>query len=203
VKNVTKKLSGVTLGLMIAGGTVGIVQADVFNATATVSSTISLVETTALDLGELYVTARAGGQNAGSDGSAGTFRIETDGTIVATAGNDTTGDHGIFATGHISKFVQIGTSTVGVITVTGASPFNTVTITHGSITPLTHSSANPALPTIEFTTLLTNPGNAATLLLDASGNGDILVGGFFTAGTSTSAYADGVYTGSYEITVAY
>ena len=201
MKNVTKKLSGVTLGLMIAGGSIGIVQADVFNATATVSSTISLVETTALDLGEIYVTAMPGGTN--TVGTAGTFRLATDGTVSSTAGDASTGVHGIFASGHISKFVQIGTSTVGVITVTGASPFNTVTITHGATTNLTHSSANPALPVITFSTLVTNPANAATLLLDASGNGDILVGGLFTAGQSTSAFADGVYTGTYEINVAY
>jgi len=201
VKNVTKKLSGVTLGLMIAGGSIGIVQADVFNATATVSSTISLVETTALDLGEIYVTAMPGGTN--TVGTAGTFRLATDGTVSSTAGAASTATHGIFASGHISKFVQIGSSTVGVITVTGASPFNTVTITHGATTNLTHSSANPALPVITFTTLVTNPDNAATLLLDASGNGDILVGGLFTAGQSSSAFADGVYTGTYEINVAY
>lgn len=202
MKNVTKKLSGVTLGLMIAGGTVGIVQADVFNATATVSSTITLVENTALDLGELYVTADANG-GAQSAGTQGTFRLNTDGTVGATNGTAETAAHGIFANGHVSKFVQIGTSTVGVIRVTGASPFNTVTVSHGALTALTHSSANPALPTIEFTAMVTNPADTATLLLDASGDGDILVGGLFTAGESDSAYADGVYTGTYEINVAY
>jgi len=201
VKNVTKKLSGVTLGLMIVGGSVGLVQADVFNATATVSSSISLVETTALDLGSIYVTAS---DSLDGTGTAGTLRLATSGTTTVTDGAATVSSNGaVFSAGHVSKFVALGTPVNGVITVTGAAPFGTVTVTHGTLTALTHSSANPALPTILFSSLTTSPANGATVSLDASGDGAITVGGLFTAQAGQVAYADGTYTGTYEINVAY
>ena len=202
MKNVTKKLSGVTLGLMMVGGSVGLVQADVFNATATVSSTISLVETTALDLGSLYVTATD--SLATNGGTAGTLRLTTGGTTTTTDGSAVvTTTSSVFSAGHVSKFVVLGSATNGVITVTGAAPFGTVTVTHGATTALTHSSGNPALPTIAFTTLITSPTTGGTMTLDASGDGAITVGGLFTAGSSQAVFADGSYTGTYEINVAY
>ena len=187
MKNVTKKLSGVTLGLMM----VGVVHADTFNVTATVSSTIALVETTALDLGTLFMP------DATCAGTGSVLTIQTDGTAASIAAGG-----GACSTDNI---VSLAPDTPGIITVTGAAPFGTVTITSGvTTTDLVHSSNNPALPVIEHTSSLTLPANAATLTLDANGDGDIIVGGTFSAeDNAAAAYADGVYTGTYDIDVSY
>ena len=193
MKNLTKQISGVTLGLMM----VGAVQADTFNATATVSSSITLVETTALDLGTLFLPTTPA-NCANTDESTLTISAVGAAAVIGVGANNCAN----------ANFVSLAPETPGVVTVTGAAAFGTVTVTSGTPIALVHSSGNPALPTIEFTDVVTNPLTANTLTLDANGDGAITVGGVFTLNDSVvnaalTAYADGVYTGTYDIDVSY
>lgn len=182
MKKLTKAVSGISLGLAAAGA----VQAETFNVTATVQNAIALVETTPFSLGTLYVT-----NNASAASTPATLTVTSAGAVSSADGNIG------------SKIISLDTVTLGVVSVSGAQPFGTVTVEHGTLTNLVHSSGNPALPVIEFNTLDTDPADAATVTLDANGDGDINVGGTFSTEQITTDYADGVYTGSYEINVAY
>ncbi|OUR90580.1 hypothetical protein A9Q81_19035 [Gammaproteobacteria bacterium 42_54_T18] len=196
MKNVTKKLSSVVVGLMVVGG----VQADTFNATATVQSTITLVETTPFDMGTIFVTASDTTND--TNGTAATLTITTAGVFTPVDGVTATGE-GVNAAGYVSKFVSLAPATPGVISVAGAAAFGTVTVTSGTPTALTHSSGSPSIPDIVFSTVVTLPVTTGTLTLDGAGAGDILVGGTFAAADSVNQYTDGVYTGTYDISVAY
>jgi len=194
VKNSAIKLSGVTLGLMMAGA----VHADTFNATASVSSTITLVETTALDLGTLFIPTQIVACDGANANLSSFFTVETDGSagsVTAGIGNCNTTD-----------MVSLSSETPGLVTVTGASPFGSVTIdSNTASTPMVHSSGNPSLPNITVT-IVTLPADGASLTLDANGDGGIIVGGDFGPELGTSnvtAFADGVYTGTYDIDVSY
>ena len=77
----------------------------------------------------------------------------------------------------------------------------TSNVTH---TDFVHSSGNPALPVIMVTSSLTDPLSLNAVVLDANGDGPIGVGGSFQAEADNgTAYADGVYTGTYDIDVSY
>ena len=193
MNNLTKKISGVTLGLMM----VGAVQADTFNATATVSSSITLVETTPLDLGTLFLPTTPANCANGDESTLTISSVGAAAVIAAGANNCANAD-----------FISLAPDTPGVVTVTGAAAFGTVTVTSGTPVALTHASANPALPTIEFTSVVTAPTTGNTITLDANGDGSIVVGGVFTledsvANAALTAYADGIYTGTYDINVSY
>lgn len=195
MKNVTKKLSGVTLGLMMIGG----VHADTFNATATVSSAITLVETTPLDLGTLFLPTTPAANCVLANVSDITISAVGAAAVIGAATNNCAN----------ADIVSLAPETPGVITVTGASPFGSVIVTSGTPTDLIHSSGNPSLPTIIFGSVVTNPLTANSLTLDANGDGAITVGGVFrledgaAENTTLTAYADGVYTGTYDISVSY
>jgi len=187
MKNMASRLSGVTLGLMMAGA----VNADNFDATATVSSVITLVETDALDLGSLFMPD----SNCGGVGAF--LTIPTNGSASTLTGG-TGGCSG-------DDIVSLAPDTPGLITITGAAPFGTVTV-DSSTAPvdLVHSSLNGSLPVIVFTTLNTLPVDTGTVSLDVNGDGTIVVGGVFTAEVSNvNGYQDGVYTGNYDINVSY
>ena len=187
MKNLTAKLSGVTIGLMM----VGAVHADQFDATATVSSAITLVETTALDLGTLFMP------DSNCSGTGSFMTVPTDGSSVLITGG----------TGNCAgdDIVSLAAGTAGLITITGAAAFGTVTV-DSSTAPLdlVHFTLNGTLPVIVFTTLTTLPTDGNTVTLDANGDGGIVVGGVFTAEVSNAnGYQDGLYTGNYDIDVSY
>ncbi len=194
MKIFTKSLIALSAGSLLAAG------ANAFDITATVSSTISVTETVAFSLGTVYGTTADTNDTSATEG---TITISPAGVVSTVDGTAATGD-GANAALHVSKFVALGGQQAGTVSVSGAAAFGTVTV-DSSAAPvaLTHSSGSPTIPDIVFTTLTTSPADGATLSLDASGAGDILVGGTFTAADSLSQYSDGVYTGSYDVTVAY
>lgn len=195
MKMLTKSLIALSAGSLLAAG------ANAFDVTATVSSTISVTETVAFTLGTVYATS-ADVTNDTSE-TAGTMTITPAGVVSSVDGTAATGD-GANAAGHVSKFVALGGQQAGTVSVSGAAAFGTVTV-GSAATPvsLTHESGSPSIPDIVFTTLTTLPADGDPLALDASGAGDILVGGTFTAADSTSQYSDGIYTGTYDVTVSY
>lgn len=198
MKPISKYLIATTAGCLLSAG------AHAYDVTATVSNTITLTETTPLSLGSVFI--RKGLDADGTTDSTPAFIVlsPTTGDVTETAAT-ADGDAG----DTISKFVSLGGAQAGVLSVSGAQAFGEVTITHDPTTPttnLTHESGNPSIPVIQFTTLTTSPADAATLTLDGTGAGDILVGGTFTAveaATAGTAYQDGVYTGTYSLTVSY
>jgi hypothetical protein len=185
MKNLTKTLIAVSAGALISVG------ANAFDVTATVTNTITLTQTTPMTLGNVYLKKGVGA------GAQAYVDLDPDtGALTSTVGAEATTP---------GKFVGLGGAQAGVLSVTGAQAFGDVTVNHGALTNLVHSSGNPGLPVIVFTSLDTTPADAALLTLDGSGNGDILVGGRFTSAAPAAggAYQDGTYTGTYAITVSY
>ena len=202
-----KNLTKLTLGALTLSFAAAQANAETFNATAEISNAISLTETTPFSIGTVFITKADGtiGDNADA-GATDAAQINIDAlTGAVTTGNGTTdtGDGAV---------TPLGGEQVGVLTVTGAAPFADLVITATAPTAandLVHSSANPAIPTINFlalTAIADDADNGGTLTLDASGNGNILIGGEFGASdraTFTGTYADGTYTGTYSVSVSY
>lgn len=197
----------IALAPVIASSLVaGSVFAETFNASATVSNTISLTETTPFTFGSLFIKRGADADNQ----DAGSGAIDPATLVVTPAGATTGSVEDGDETDVPSKIVSLGGITVGVVSVTGAAPFGSLTVTSNATpTNLTHSSGNPALPPIVFSSIATSPANGSSLTLDANGDGNINVGGTIVASyvngsaTVSTDYADGTYTGSYTITVSY
>ena len=194
MKTFSKFLIATSAGTLLAAG------AHAFDVTATVSNTITLTETTPFTLGSVFIRLHI---DTDADSTAAFLTVNpTTGVATTTAGNEADA-----SPQQNSKFVSLGGVQVGQLTVAGAQPFGSLTVTHGTRTDLIHSSGNPSLPTIKFTTLTTSPADAGTLTLDGTGGGEILVDGVFTAqedtATGGSPYQDGAYTGTYAITVSY
>ena len=189
MKTLSKYLVATTAGALLATGA----SAETFNVTAEVANTIALTETTPLNFGSLYVRRGTGA------GAAATLTLTPAGAFTGTG-------TGAEAT-TVSRIVSLGSSTAGVLSVTGASPFASVTVTSNAApTDLIHPSGNPALPVVTFNAITTDPAHNAALALDAKGDGDILVGGQMTAASAAgagTAYAEGTYTGTYVVTVSY
>jgi hypothetical protein len=197
MKNLTKFLLAAGASTLLCSG------AYAYNITATVSNTITLAQTTPFTIGSVFV--RQGVDIDATVGSTPANIIINPTTSAATA---TAADADADVGDSISKFVSLGGAQAGVLSVTGAQPFGAVTVTSGSPTNLIHSSGNPALPVIIFSTVTTSPATAGTLTLDGTGAGQILVGGTFTAAEATTlgavaSYQDGTYTGTYAVTVSY
>lgn len=190
-----KTLIATSAGTMLTAG------AHAFDATATVSNAITLTETTPMSLGSLFIKKGLDAVNTGNGvGAVLTLDQDAGSASTTTPGSDADGAD------TASNIVSLGGAQAGVLEVTGAQAFGSLTVTHGALTDLVHSGGNPAVPVIDFTSLLTTPANAGTLTLDAAGAGQILVGGTFTAAvaaTAGTAYQDGVYTGTYALTVSY
>lgn len=194
MKTFSKFLIATSAGTLLAAG------AHAFDVTATVSNTIALTETTPFALGSVFIRLHV---DSDTDSTPAVLTVNpTTGAAATTAGTEADA-----SPQQNSKFVSLGGVQAGVLTVAGAQPFGSLTVTHGTKTDLIHSSGNPSLPTIKFTTLTTSPIGGGTLTLDGTGGGQILVGGTFTAQEDTStggaAYQDGAYTGTYAITVSY
>ena len=189
MNTLSKYLVATTAGALLATGA----SAETFNVTAEVANTIALTETTPLNFGNLYVRRGTGA------GTAATLTLATTGSFTGTGlGTEAT---------TVGRIVSLGGATAGVLSVTGASPFASVTVTSNATpTDLVHSSGNPSLPVVTFNAITTDPAHNAALVLDANGDGDILVGGQMTAATAVAAgtaYAEGTYTGTYVVTVSY
>ena len=187
-------------------------QADTFVITANVDNAITLVETTPFTLGDIFIVAETGTVGAGTDAALLTIDDASDTTVTAST----------FATNPTSTIVPLGGATAGLISITGAAPFTAITVTPSVATTdhLQHNSGSPAVPDIEWNTIVAYDGadttstasntvgtstNTIAVTTDGSGNADIIVGGIFEAAESaaTDDYEDGSYTGSYDIDVSY
>lgn len=180
-------------------------QADTFDVTATVDNAITLVETTPFTLGSIYILAETDAVVSSNSNSA-TITIDADGDATTDATNANT-----------SAIVSLGGSVAGLLSITGAAAFTSITVTPGTDSDLAHSSGSPAVPDIlvddivvydaDDTSSSASASASATIsvVTDGSGNADIIVGGVFMADASTASddYESGTYTGSYTVDVAY
>lgn len=181
-------------------------QADTFNVTATVDNAITLVETTPFSVGSLYLQA----ENVGSDEQTtanALMDIDSAGATTITGTTETSGT---------SNIVSLGGVQTGLISISGAAAFTSVTVTPALNTDLSHVSGSPAIPDIavididvfDATATGTTASAAATASMtvttDASGNADIIVAGSIAAADGAADdYEDGSYTGTYDVDVAY
>lgn len=178
-------------------------QADTFNVTATVDNAITLTETTPFSIGSIYITA----ETVQTAADAALLTIDEAGSATDTATAETAGT---------SQIVALGGATNGVLSISGAAPFTSITVTPATNTDMSHSSGSPSVPDIvintinvwdasDTTTTAASGGGTMTVTTDAGGAADILVGGVFMAGdnASAAAYEDGTYTGTYDVDVAY
>ncbi|WP_317931667.1 hypothetical protein [Halioxenophilus sp. WMMB6] len=184
-------------------------QADTFDITATVNNAITMTETTPFTLGSIYILAETG--TAGT--TTATLAID-DASGTSTGASDYTNP--------TSTIVALGGAQAGLIAISGAAPFTAITVTPSVATTdnLAHSSGSPAVPDIVWDSITAYNGantaltatntvgtNANTFTVTTNGTGDasIIVGGTFSAAAAatTDAYADGTYTGTYTIDVAY
>lgn len=183
---ISKYLIATTAGALLATGA----HSETFDVSAEVVSTVALTETTPLNFGSLYI-------RRGTAGVASTLTLGANGTFTGT-GQGTVGPTG-------SRIVSLGGQTAAELTISGASPFTTLTIdtTTTGPTPLVHSSGNGTLPTIIVGALVTD-AVGGQITLDGNGDGTIRVGApITTAAVGTPAYSEGTYTGEYTVSVSY
>jgi hypothetical protein len=156
-------------------------QADTFTATATVLNTITLTPTQDLTFGTLYA------KSGGGSGDVETLTM-TPGGIITYAGTGTT-----------SKLISLGGQAPAIINISGMAASTTVNVVTDN--PVNLSTGNPAVATFVLT--VTDDTSAGTVTTDASGNATIKVGGTITTQDTANTYQNGVYTGSYDVTVSY
>ncbi len=173
-------------------------------ASVEITNAFSLVETTSISFGNLQLT------NDTSSGTNGVVVVSIPGDanpMTLTAADPTEASGNILAQGNPAVF-----------DVTGAAPFTTMTIDLSGLNAvtLTNSDAPPATPTLTmdlsgtdqaFVVGGANDGlDLATgdLVTDANGAVGLSLGGTLTSDDSaTAVYADGTYSGSYNLTITY
>jgi len=156
------------------------VRADTFSATATVSNVITMTETQALDFGSVYAISGGGAGDVES-------MSMTPGGVITYGG-----------TGTISNLVSLGGQTPGIIDLSGMAANTTVTVTSGGEVDL--NNGNPASATFVF---VVSDDTAGSLTTDGTGAGTINIGGSITTEDTANTFQDGIYTGSYDVTVSY
>lgn len=163
-----------------APDTAYIIHHDLVDISAQAQSAINLVQNQALSFGSLSAYSDPGAQ--------ATMTLHTNSTVdITNAGN--------------AKMTFLGGAAAASIRVSGAAPYYGVTITPepGNIF-LTHVTPGGVARFIAGSFITSPAGSGRT---DASGNLDILVGATLTTELTSNPYENGVYTGTYTLTVSY
>lgn len=165
---------------------------QVLGATAdvTVQNAFSLVETTPMEFGTLVVICDTGAAN----------------TTNATL--NPAGALAIAPASGAARIIDIDAAapnprSAGIFDVTGAAPSTALTVTVGNPVNMTCSSCTGGNPAITLGNLTNNaPGNVLTT--DNAGDATLNVGARITTlGTCPQQYEDGLYRGTYDVTVSY
>ena len=182
-----KNLKLTAIAAVVGLATGGTVLADTFTATATVSNTITVTETTPLSFGTLAVIGGAAADLA----PTATLTVPSDGTIPDQINNVSQGTN--------AKITIISGVTPGVLQISGAAADSAISIAAPVSTTLVH----PTGPTLAFTPEV---GGAAAAFgattTDAAGELTLYVGGALST-QETVTYIDGTYSGTYEVTLSY
>jgi len=162
-------------------------QTATYSAQVTVQNAFSIGETTPLNLGTIAAISNVtAGTQATLSLNAGTGVT----TVVQGSG------------GSSSRILAIAPATRGQISVTNAPPSTLLTVSNpGSSYNLTNPAAPAGTPALSFTPAYAAVGFNYTT--SATGALSINVGGTLATVASANAYADGTYTGTYQIQIAY
>ncbi len=196
----TIKALAIAVGVTAASGAA---MADIFTATATVNSAITLAETTALDFGTIVATSSS--DTDATIGGTATLEVSVNGTISTAA---STGS----ATATVTSLID---GAPAELTVSGAPSFVTINVAEGTLNAMSHSSGAPAIPDFTITELQFDTSNSATApdgtegdatgVTDGTGAMTIIVGATIQVANdgNGTTYTDGTYSGDYEVLVTY
>ena len=196
-------------------------------ATATVDSTIAFAETTPMDFGTFV--ASTGVDTAATNcvgATTGTPTAScTDASLVLGLDGNVTVTQGSEAN-TAATVIHLSGGQAAQLDVTGIAGFSTVkfsstmlsdaNVASSGTATLSHSSGSPSIPDFRLTNLkfdANGDGTADTAdtngdvsgTADGSGNVTLTVGAtlYTIAQTADTTYADGAYTGTYDVTVSY
>ena len=160
------------------------------NLTIDQAAAVSFVQTTAMDLGEVYAGRRGGG-----GGAVATYVIGPEGA------NDTTVNNVGGATDDF--IVEVTAGDRATFTITGGLADETVQIELPTVpSTLTCGPCSGTNPTFSVGTFI-DDGDAGEQLLDGSGDAVFYVGATLSTVAGAAAYEEGTYTGTYDVTVTY
>ncbi len=135
--------------------------------------------------------------------SFGTLAAYSDPVLTATLTLAPGGGLTLGAAGGNARIIALGGTQVGVIQVSGAAPNNVVTITPqvGSvfISHVTEAGNSARLIVKDFVTSPASPG----VLTDAAGELEIRVGATLETEATDKAFVEGIYNGTYSLSVSY
>ena len=155
---------------------------DSITISAQLQSALSLMEAEALSFGSVAAYA--------DDPSTATMILSPAGGISVTSAGS-------------ARITPLGGTQVGVFNLSGAAPSYGVSITPeaGSIflTHITEGTGSARFVVKDFVTSPADPDGRT----DASGDLEILLGATLETEVTNKAFADGVYNGTYNLTVSY
>ncbi len=196
----TIKALAIAVGVTAASGTA---MADIFTATATVNSAITVTETTPLDFGTIVATTSS--STVATAAGTATLEVSVNGTISVAEATGT-------ASATITSLVD---GAPAELTISGAPAFVTINVAEGTLNPMSHSSGAPAIPDFTITELQFDTSNAgtaadgtegdATGVTDGTGDMTIIVGATIQVpdDSNGTVFTDGTYSGDYEVLVTY
>lgn len=175
-------------GAIFLGASPAMAQSKVstYSAQVIVQNAFTIAETTPLNLGTIAaVSSNTAGTQAAISLNPGT------GATTTAQG----------AGGSSARILAVAPPTRGMIAVTHAPPSTVLTVSNpGSSYDLTNAAV-PGTPPLVFT-----PAYAAVgfnYVTSPTGTLNINIGGTLTTTQSPTAYADGVYMGSYQLQITY
>lgn len=164
-------------------------------ATVTVLNAFTLTSTTALNFGTISATG-----DGAATGVAATYAIAADGSPTITNAGAAADDF----------IVSVVPGTQAVIDITDAAPNTIMTVTEPQAATTLTCGLCPSAPnvlTFDVDTWVddTTGGPGGTVTTDGTGAATINMGATLTTtpDDSSDIYEDGVYTGTYTVTVAY
>lgn len=167
-------------------------QETITNATVdvTLQNSFTLTQTTPMEFGTIVMFCDTAANN-------------TTTATLSTAGLFTPG-----ATSGGARVINVDATapnprSPGVFDVTGAAPSTTLTVTLGGLTNLVCGACGGGNPAITLTSL-SNSSNNGTINTNNTGDATLNVGAVLTtAPTCGTQYLDGLYQGTYDLTVSY
>jgi len=175
---------------LLSGGAMA--QETVSNATVdvTLQNSFTLTETTPMEFGTIVMFCDTGANN----------------TTTATLNTA-----GVFSAGAVSGNARVidvdpaapNPRSQAVFDVTGAAPNSGLDVTLGGLTNLTCAACGGGNPAITLTSLSNSSVNGV-ITTDNAGDATLNVGAVLTTlGSCPVQYADGLYQGTYDLTVSY
>lgn len=175
---------------LLSGGAVA--QETVPNATVdvTLQNSFTLTQTTPMEFGTIALMCDTGANNTT------TATLSTAGILAlgAPSGN---------AIGFDIDPTSPNPRSQAVFDVTGAAPNAALSVTLGGLTNLTCAACGGGNPAITLTSL-SNSSNAGVLTTNNAGDATLNVGAVLTTlGSCPAQYLDGLYQGTYDLTISY